>query len=119
MCDFKALKERAPDEVNERRLLMGTPSCESKDYRDEMESTKDCNAREPDGEPDLDGDGDAMAERGARMRKTNQTLPPSSGDGDGGGARLRSSGRGASEGPAPRGMGGGRATRITLLDPLF
>ena len=59
MCDFKALKERAPDEVNERRLLMGTPSCESKDSRDEMESTKDWSAREP----DLDGDGDAMAER--------------------------------------------------------
>lgn len=86
MCDFKALKERAPDEVNERRLLMGTPSCESKDSRDEMESTKDCNAREPDWEPDLDGDGDAMAERGARMKmkRTKPSLPPP-GTGTGGG----------------------------------
>ena len=52
MCDFKALKERAPDETKERRRVMGTPSCcdPNKDSKEEMEETKDCNARmwEPD-----------------------------------------------------------------------
>ena len=61
MCDFKALKERAPDETNERRRVMGTPSCcdPNKESKEEMEETKDCNAREPD--PPLDLEGEAMA----------------------------------------------------------